>query len=388
MTDKTMTSIDKLARGEEETKMEAENDEHVAVAVRVDNPQPQCEWREDTEDQETQMVFERTGPRCPNVATHRRCGPIVNMPVCEEHKCRCNLPLVTAPAQAEQPPAVASRGEVTDYQPPSNFELADIRYKAEKGQSERDAAGNRALFDAGRDSRADDMATVLDASQIIANTNKMLHGVIQKRDAEVAELKREVGTLGLELESARTVSDTLRQELEAEKAAHEKTKEHCESELAKAYEETREMCRRLDAHVCEKARAVPSREDIAKALAARASETPWQSMGLERRETFLGDADAVLGAGLESVKAEVAELRETVDRHTAELDPAVAHYREVNGKIAGVLEGLAKGGDLLKRLDELELQGRVVKRLCTDPGLDLHGKTWARIEREERERNK
>ncbi len=68
-------------------------DVHTATAVRVDNPQPECEWRDDTEDADTGIIYDRTGPRCPNVATHRRCGPIVDLPVCEEHKCRCNLPL-------------------------------------------------------------------------------------------------------------------------------------------------------------------------------------------------------------------------------------------------------------------------------------------------------
>jgi hypothetical protein len=134
-----------------------------------------------------------------------------------------------APTQAEQPPAVASgvaAGEVTDktvYVSAGQYEAWARSVGADIDDNEREAfeAGFEAGYNAGRASR----------------------------DAEVAELKRELEetklhskdrravwrertlTAEAEMQRARDKALGLRQELEAEKAAHQRTKELYESAL-------------------------------------------------------------------------------------------------------------------------------------------------------------
>jgi hypothetical protein len=104
-------------------------------------------------------------------------------------------------------------------------------------------------------------------------------------------------------------------------------------------------------------------------------EAKEQGIRMKQRLTEMCNQTKLLApspdAGIEAVKAEVAELKKTAaDAFAVERGFAIATERARKIEV---------------RLAELEFQGRVVKRLCTDNRAVLNAETWARIEREERE---
>jgi hypothetical protein len=370
----------------------------------------------------------------------------------------------------EQPPAVASAGEVTD----DNLEAMDCAFSTARAARK---LARRHLYNAGRASR----------------------------DAEVAELKREAGYATYE-RSLRIVAarerDTLRQELEAEKAAHEKDLRSFAVERASwdqqarkylaLHEETKAnrdgwqaKAERYAEKLAEaqKARAVPTKRTVLSALKVAVDD--WSLREGDTRELPEVYADAVLAlfasppaspdntqpeplpevlpkgtrthecdglavaseatltmewcnrphyrahiadnglpflfraedidwahwrsqqnqdnapckqcnrqsgcgcyepangipvpspdAGIEAVKAEVAAL----SRRVSELyEASVDALKDAENGLVGAID--AQG----KRLDELDLQGRVVRRWMN---ASVPVQTYERIEREERERNK
>lgn len=67
---------------------------------------PTCEWQPEDDD------FNPTGPKCGKPATFLACDPI-GQPVCEEHKCRCKIPIYQRDTLAELVEDIAATRELS-----------------------------------------------------------------------------------------------------------------------------------------------------------------------------------------------------------------------------------------------------------------------------------
>jgi hypothetical protein len=187
--------------------------------------------------------------------------------------------------QAEQPPAVASgvaAGEVTDE------ELTRIALGSP-------GAARRALYDAGllkgrMELSQADLRQAYDKGA--ESVRAASHIALEASQAEVAELKRELQQLDTDSDaidrSRRATIATLRQELEAEKAAHQRTKELYASAID----------------------CLKKAKEYASPPASPDNTPPDEAKGdpyaLYKKYGHLGSAPA---ACIEAVKAEVAELK-------------------------------------------------------------------------------
>jgi hypothetical protein len=252
---------DKLASGEnEETKMHF-FDEHQAEVAEYQTaskftPKPGDRVRlESSPDRHDQDLVGRTGvlQRTSDPMDERVYWTLIE-PNGRDHFLHRDAVFAPAPAQAEQPPADASgvaAGEA----------LFSRLWDASGQAVSRTVAWE--WFDAWRASVDAEVAEFRRALGSAKDQLDKWRGVLSAKDAEVAELKREVGTLEVELEAVRIVSDTLRQELEAEKAAR------ANLELAvdigkRAWEESQREVELLSN--AQKARAVPSVYQLVTAL--------------------------------------------------------------------------------------------------------------------------
>jgi hypothetical protein len=338
----------------------------------------------------------------------------------------------------EQAPAAASgvaAGEVSDDQ---LFKIGtQARYSLDASDS-TESAGNRAerraLYDAGYKAGSEWMLQRIDTGNRL---NDELAEKLEASQAEVAELKREVednrGRISLFEEDnvfladgliarsngmlsapsdhtegamstvrvALDMIDTLRQELEAEKAAHEAAQARC----AEYIDDNARLTAELGS--AQKALAVPSREQIASAFLQG-----WRGVAFpgnfskHDQEMLLHGAEYALqlfasppaspgkrpvpdaGVPRADIDGRMHALEDSVDRLFAEikrLDLQGRGAREAD-LLAMVKREIAAHTlhDLAGRVWELELQARVTQRWIDQNLVVGAAESRARIEREER----
>jgi hypothetical protein len=258
-------------------------------------PEPRCafrEWTSADEAIEDNPSDNGTGPRCPHTALWLSCRPYVGAPTCEEHKCRCAKPIQKPDAAKPEPPArdhapvgpwrvgrklgrtVYLRDRlVGTFDNPGLAQCAvnalnalGIEPKSEPPASEPSGKpGVKELFDTwwervGTSARVSPRCTFEGGFDV----------GWAARDAEVAELKRELIEERVALELVKKHCTEARSELEAERAAHVIEAER----LKEAGSGALDMADRLaeELQKARSARRLPTREAVIAALLGQADK--------------------------------------------------------------------------------------------------------------------